>query len=303
MDRRFELRKLYERLRSSKNRLSQTSGYRSRIFSGLETRTESDRYYWHGRKRGRGATDPCGGAANPYVIWQYTLSGWGAFQQGGSDHVTRLTETMAFTTVVPSDDIYYLPAESKEWTFFWFIIDHPYAVQRIRLQLKTSSPILEIPPSNILLSLAVNLYRSVKGASFEDPYAEEDALFHFMLEYERFGHNLLHPPTQRERLLAEVRKEVLSNISNGLSTIEEIAKGRGMSRARFTQYFTDTTGLTPGRFVAQVRISEVANLLINSDLKLSAIADLTGFGDASSLCKVFHRHFMMTPDRYRKNAH
>jgi hypothetical protein len=39
-------------------------------------------------------------------------------QQAGSDHVTRLTKTMAFTTVVPSDDIYYLPAQSKEWTFF-----------------------------------------------------------------------------------------------------------------------------------------------------------------------------------------
>jgi AraC-like DNA-binding protein len=303
MDLRCELQKLHERLRSFKGRLSQISGYRSRVFSGLETRTESDRYYYHGRKRGRGAADPCGGAANPYVIWQYTLSGCGAFQQAGSDHVTRLTETMAFTTVVPSDDIYYLPAQSKEWTFFWFIIDHPYAVQRIRLRLKMSSPIWEIPPPNILLSRAVNLYRAVKTASFEDPYAEEDALFQFMLEYERFGHNLLHPPTRRERLLAEIRKEVLANISNGLPPIEEIAKGRGMSRVRFTQYFTDTTGLTPARFIAQVRISEVAKLLINSDLKLSAIADLTGFGNASSLCKVFHRHFLMTPDRYRKMTH
>jgi transcriptional regulator GlxA family with amidase domain len=76
-----------------------------------------------------------------------------------------------------------------------------------------------------------------------------------------------------------------------------------MNRVRFTQYFTDTTGLTPARFIAQVRISEVAKLLINSDLKLSAIADLTGFGNASSLCKVFHRHFLMTPDRYRKMTH
>jgi AraC-like DNA-binding protein len=90
-----------------------------------------------------------------------------------------------------------------------------------------------------------------------------------VIKYGRFGNNLLHPPTRRERLLAEIRKEVLASISNGLPPIEEIAKGRGMSRVRFTQYFTDAAGLTPARFIAQVRISEVARLLINSDLKLS----------------------------------
>jgi AraC-like DNA-binding protein len=78
-----------------------------------------------------------------------------------------------------------------------------------------------------------------------------------------------------------------------------MAKRRGMSRVRFTQYFKEITGLTPASFIVQVRISEAARLLVRSNLKLSTIANLTGFGDATHFCKVFRRHFLMTPDTYR----
>jgi AraC-like DNA-binding protein len=233
------------------------------------------------------------------VVWQYTLSGWGAFHSAGSIHPSQVVEATAFTTVVPSDDLYYLPAESRGWRFFWFIVDHPYVVHRIRLRQKTAGQIWEIPPKSALVSQAVDLYHAVISASFEDEYAEESTLFQFLIEYERFGHNLVHPATPRERLLAEIRSEILACIRRGLPTIEEIAKQRGMSRTRFAHYFKETTGLTPASFITRVRVGEVTRLLVSSDLKLSAIADLTGFADATHLCRVFRRHFYLTPDSYR----
>jgi AraC-like DNA-binding protein len=146
----------------------------------------------------------------------------------------------------------------------------------------------------------VDLHHAVKSASFEDEYAEESALLQFLIEYERFGHNLVHPPTPRERLLADVRSEIVASIRRGPPTIREIANQRGMSRTRFAHYFKETTGLTPASFIVHVRIGEAARLLVSSDLKLSAIADLTGFADATHLCRVFRRHFYLTPDSYRR---
>jgi AraC-like DNA-binding protein len=124
--------------------------------------------------------------------------------------------------------------------------------------------------------------------------------FEFTIEYERFGHNLVHPPTPRERLLREIRLEVLASTHRGLPTIREIAERRGMSRTRFAHYFKETTGQTPASFITHVRINEAARLLLSSDLKLVAIAKLTGFADATHLCRVFLHHFYLTPDSYRR---
>jgi AraC-like DNA-binding protein len=306
MNSRSEVQKLYESLQMFKSRPSKLE-YKARVFTGLETRTDPSQYYWHGRKRRKFATDPferatnpCGQTTNPYVVWQYTLSGSGVFHPAGSIHPSQVAEATAFTTVVPSDDVYYLPAESRAWTFFWFIIDHPYVVHRIRVRQKTAGQIWEIPPKSALIFRAVDLYHAVISASFDDEYAEERALFEFTIEYERFGHNLVHPPTPRERLLREIRSEVLASTRRGLPTIREIAEQRGMSRTRFARYFKETTGQTPASFITHVRINKVARLLVSSDLKLSAIADLTGFADATHLCRVFLRHFYMTPDSYRR---
>jgi AraC-like DNA-binding protein len=307
MTSRSELEKLDESLRAFESRPSKPREYKARVFTGLETIIDPKAYYWHGRRRKKLATDPfehdtnpCVRAANPYVVWQYTLSGWGLFHPGGSIHSSQVAEGTAFTTAVPSDDLYYLPAESKAWTFFWFIIDHPYVVHRIRVRQKTAGQIWKISPTSALVCQAVDLHHAVKSASFEDEYAEESALLQFLIEYERFGHNLVHPPNLRERLLADIRLEVLAGMRCGLPTIREIANHRGMSRTRFAHYFKETTGLTPARFIIHVRIGEAARLLVSSDLKLSAIADLIGFSDATHLCRVFRRHFYLTPDSYRR---
>ena len=159
------------------------------------------------------------------------------FHPGGSSQPYRVGEATAFTTFVPSDDIYYLPPESGPWTFFWFIIDHPYVIHRLRVRQKMNGQIWEVPAENALVCRAIDLYRAVKSASFDDAYAEESALFQFILEYERFGHNLLHPPTPREKLLAEIRSEVLVSLRRGIPTILQIAKQRGLSRTTFAHYF------------------------------------------------------------------
>ena len=211
----------------------------------------------------------------------------------------ELAPGSAFTTLVPSDDFYYLPPESEGWTFFWLIIDHLYIVRRIRERVRLTGPVWHVQPRSPLIERALNLFDLVRAASLPDEFAEEADLFAFLTEFERLGHQILYPPLPRERILAEVRKEIISRLPTGLPSVAELADKRGMSRTGFTHYFRRTTGLSPARFVNQVRLEEVAKLLVSSSLKLSAIAGLTGFADATHLGKVFRRHYYLTPDKYR----
>ena len=305
MSNRHDLERLYGALRSVRLLKNKPLVYKTRVLSGLEIRTDPADYYWHGRKRTRSqpfgnVSAECGKGMSSFIVWQYTLKGWGMFHPGGAIKPSRVEEATAFTTIVPSDDIYYLPRDSGAWTFFWLIIDHPYVIQRIRARLIINGPIWQIPPDSALVCRAIDLFRGTRSRSFVDEYAEESALFEFMLEYERFGNNLLHPSTFREELLAEMRKEVLALLSSGTPTIDQIANQRGMSRTTFTRFFKKATGLTPAAFINRVRIDEAARLLANSDLKLSAIAEMTGFADAVHFGKVFRKCYFLTPGRYRQ---
>jgi len=146
---------------------------------------------------------------------------------------------------------------------------------------------------------AVDLYDSVRTGACQDEFTEESLLFAFMLEYERFGHSLLHPAEARERLLKELRTEVLNGMRNGGPTVEQLAAKRKLSRSAFSHRFRHVTGSTPARFITDVKLGEVTRLLIKTDLKLSAIAELAGFADATHLGKVFRKRYSLTPDRYR----
>jgi AraC-like DNA-binding protein len=287
-----EYQTLYRTLRSLRCRPEEPMPYPAHVISGLETQTDPSVYAWHGRKR-------LGDEKRPFIVWQYTLAGFGAFRSGTSDELVLMSPGYAFTTLVPSDDAYYLPSESKSWTFFWLIIDHPYIVRRVRDRVRLTGPTWQVPPRSPLIERALKLFDLVRAASLPDEFAEEADLFGFLTEFERLGHQILYPPLPRERILAEVRTEILDRLPTGLPSVAELAEKRGMSRTRFTHYFRRATGLSPARFINQVRLGEVAKLLVSSSLKLSAIAELTGFADATHLGKVFRRHYYLTPDKYR----
>jgi len=289
-DREYQI--LFRSLRLLRCRPEEPMPYPAHVISGLETQTDPSVYAWHGRKR-------LGDEKKPFIVWQYTIAGCGAFRSGVTGELIQLAPGSAFTTLVPSDDFYYLPPESESWTFFWLIIDHLYIVRRVRERVRLTGPVWHVPPRSPLIERALNLFDLVRAASLPDEFAEEADLFAFLTEFERLGYQILYPPLPRERILAEVRKEIISRLPTGLPSVAELADERGMSRTGFTHYFRRTTGLSPARFVNQVRLEEVVKLLVSSSLKLSAIAGLTGFADATHLGKVFRRHYYLTPDKYR----
>ncbi len=286
--------RLFQTLRTLRNRPEDAPLHQARVLSGLEACRPGQNYHWHGRRRE-------GDERAPFLVWQYTLAGQGAFRAADCAEARPLGPGEAFTSIVPSDDAYFLPPESPGWTFFWLIIDHPYVVRRVQARLRNAGAVWAVPPASPLVGRAVDLYDALRAAGWADEFAEEAEIFGFLLEWERWAHALAYPAARRERLLAEVRAEVLAAMAAGRTAVPDLAGRRGMSRTRFSHHFRRTTGLSPARFVTQVRIGEAARLLASTDLKLAAVASQTGFADATHLGKVFRRLYFVTPDTYRRS--
>ncbi|MBR4653563.1 MAG: helix-turn-helix domain-containing protein [Kiritimatiellae bacterium] len=83
-------------------------------------------------------------------------------------------------------------------------------------------------------------------------------------------------------------------------TLERLAEVIHTTPSNFRRHFTQTFGISPGRYLTTIRLNAARNLLEATDLPIAAIAAETGFFDQSHLSKTFKRERGVTPGEYRR---
>ena len=81
-----------------------------------------------------------------------------------------------------------------------------------------------------------------------------------------------------------------------------LAEACHMSRATFFRTFLKIMNKTPFEYISEIRISQAAQMLINTALPLSTIAKECGFCDEFHLSKNFKKIHGITPSEYRKHG-
>jgi AraC-like DNA-binding protein len=261
------------------------------FFGSVETRTDPISYHWDGMKR-LGRRDAA------LAIFQFTLAGWGHFEEQRSAP-RRVPPGKGFFAVIPSRHRYYLPPNSPGWTFGWIGIYHPYLLARLSSQVAATGPIVDTPPDGAFTASALRLVRGAIKKDFRDRFEVELALFEFVLAYERWANKPEDQSGEGERLVEAVRARVMASLRQPIA-VETLAAEQGMSRSHFSHFFRARTGLTPARFVTEVRINEAARLLVETQAPLKHVSDACGFSNTNHFCKVFRRFQHLSPAAYRR---
>jgi AraC-like DNA-binding protein len=259
-------------------------------FGSVETRTDPQSYYWDGLKR-------IGRRDQPLVFFQFTFAGYGHFELYGQAP-QRISPGTGFFAVIPSRHRYYLPEGSPGWTFAWIGIYHPYFLRRIIKQVAAKGPVVLADPKSPLVNSLLRLVRGAFHKDFGDRFEVEQELFDFVLAYERQTQDSRAP--EGERLLGELRARVLAD-PRASHDIETLAAEVGLSRTAFGHYFRGRTGVSPARFITEVRVQEAARLLIATRRPLAMIAESCGFANANHFGKVFRRFRAQSPGAYRRS--
>ncbi len=81
--------------------------------------------------------------------------------------------------------------------------------------------------------------------------------------------------------------------------LDDIAEAAYISRSELCRSFQRTINMTPMEFLMQYRIRQSTVLLKNRDLRISDIAEMTGFCSPSHFGSHFHKYMGCTPGEYR----
>lgn len=84
-------------------------------------------------------------------------------------------------------------------------------------------------------------------------------------------------------------------------SLTEIA--RPLSRSYFARLFRDTTGITPFRFLAAIRIHQAKNLLLTTSTSVTDISFAVGYNSLGSFTNYFTTSVGISPGRFRMLAH
>lgn len=85
--------------------------------------------------------------------------------------------------------------------------------------------------------------------------------------------------------------------------IEDVAKQFDMSTKYFRTLFKKRYTSTPVQYLISLRLQTAVNLLIESNLSISQIAELSGFSDVYYFSKLFKSRFTVSPKEYRQLQH
>lgn len=83
-------------------------------------------------------------------------------------------------------------------------------------------------------------------------------------------------------------------------TVASLARAAGLSRAAFSERFSQAFGEPPLRAVNHLRLRHGAEMLVRSNASLHDIALEVGFGSSAAFLRAFKRQFAMTPGAWRK---
>lgn len=249
---------------------------------GMHHITSHD-YHWDNRVR-----------KNSYVLLQYTISGKGSFQT--PDHTYPQQTGDLFLVQVPGDSQYSLPDDSEYWDVLYLEFSSECLPLLYHIHL-SCGPAFHLEASSTLPEQMKQLYADAISNQLASVFDNSKAAYAFLLDLADYA---LENPALSSPRVTLAKNYLDSNYYNTDLNLDEVADAVGLSKYHLCREFNHLYGISPGKYLANLRLQKSCALLLqNRQHTIAEIASMVGFSNDNYFCKVFRKALGTTPTQYR----
>ena len=103
-----------------------------------------------------------------------------------------------------------------------------------------------------------------------------------------------------EQFLIKLNDVIIANLDNNAMDIPYICRELGMSRGTLYNKLKSITGISCNEYISKIRLEHAKELIKNTDLSFTEIADKTGFSNLSYFSTCFKQYEGKSPSQYRE---
>lgn len=196
----------------------------------------------------------------------------------------------------PKELVYYVADEDEPWEYYYFAFGGAFAPELIERTIFKNGNFWYTMKDDSVSRIIAEAIEKIKLSKFADIFGLEQ-LFRllplFMFEKKNNNNSL------QEQCVEAAKKYIHFNYSKQIR-ISDIAKQYNISRSYFFRLFKQSTGISVEEYIKNFRVQKAKNLLCETEILNSDIAQLVGYNSYSNFYNAFFSLVGYSPSEYRK---
>lgn len=143
-----------------------------------------------------------------------------------------------------------------------------------------------------------NLFLKIRDILDDEKEMKYARISSSLIELVNIGLEFTEKSEKSNDKMTDIFSFISDNALNKL-TMDEICEKTHISKYHLCRIFKENMGVTIWEFIRKRRLSVAKQMLMNTDMKITEIAEKCCFTDSSFFTKVFSREFGITPTAYR----
>ncbi len=237
-----------------------------------------------------------------------TTNVWHAlyFVRNGSGTLTVRNQTYTLTPgcfyfITPNESVLYHSDETDPIQYYWISVYPEFAEEIERIMGFTEDkPVRPANKPDKIIKIFERLM-AIKTATSE-AYFETLSAIMKILSLEFSNVEYVENTSVHKAFAENVKKQIDLNYTNPNFHIEAVAQMLYVSHAHMSRIFKEVMGITPVRYLIEVRLNYAAKLLKEPGTKVKDLCEQCGFGDEAHFMKSFKKKFGITVNQYRKES-
>ena len=234
------------------------------------------------------------------AVIHYVTKGYGTFKFNGK--VYNLKQGDIFI-LLKGMQVEYVASIDDPWEYYWIGFSGSNANEYLNRTSITNSCVANCEENSKIPQIILNMCEISKTYN---PSRSDDILLLkelYSLLYaliEEFPKPFEYKDKELHTYIQDALNFINSNYMNSI-TVQEIADYVNLSRSYLYKMFIKNLGISPQRYLINLRMYKATLLLKSTKLPIGEVASNVGYSDSLLFSKTFSKHFSMSPLNYRNN--